>query len=124
MNQTVKQLWIDALRSGDYEQGKGTLTYIGGDGKELDCCLGVLCKVAIANGVKVKVDKDLDRLRYDDVTAYIPDSVMEWADMADGDPELAGVDPHGDDEEASASVWNDVVGADFDLIADLIDANL
>lgn len=44
MNKEIKQQWIDALRSGNYLQGKGCLTQIK-DGKEYDCCLGVLCKV-------------------------------------------------------------------------------
>lgn len=37
MKQDIKELWIRALRSGDYHQGRGNLRY----GK-LHCCLGVL----------------------------------------------------------------------------------
>ena len=36
----IKQRWIDALRSGQYLQGRGQLQ---ADGKF--CCLGVLCEV-------------------------------------------------------------------------------
>lgn len=40
MDQEIKQKWVQALRSGDYEQGMGTLCK---DGKY--CCLGVLGEV-------------------------------------------------------------------------------
>lgn len=35
------QNWIDALRSGDYEQGIGTIR-----GTDVHCCLGVLCDIS------------------------------------------------------------------------------
>ena len=38
MNPEVKQKWIDALRSGKYEQGSEKLRSVSGY-----CCLGVLC---------------------------------------------------------------------------------
>jgi len=42
MNTEVKQLWIDALLSGEYPQGRNALrnTY---EGRDNFCCLGVLC---------------------------------------------------------------------------------
>jgi hypothetical protein len=39
MNQEIKKLWIDALTSGDYQQGRLRLRTV--DGRY--CCLGVLC---------------------------------------------------------------------------------
>ena len=47
MNPEVKQLWLDALRSGKYEQGKLML-------RPTDnsyCCLGVLCEIAQESGI-------------------------------------------------------------------------
>ncbi|EKS37796.1 hypothetical protein [Afipia clevelandensis] len=41
MNAELKKKWIEALRSGEYEQGRN---YFEKAGKF--CCLGVLCKVA------------------------------------------------------------------------------
>lgn len=41
MDKELKQKWIDALRSGEYKQTKGTLRDTNGH-----CCLGVLCDVA------------------------------------------------------------------------------
>lgn len=36
-----QQKWIDALRSGDYKQGKGTLKSRNKEGEVCYCCLGV-----------------------------------------------------------------------------------
>jgi hypothetical protein len=41
MTPELKQKWLDALRSGNYVQGEGTLN----KGGKM-CCLGVLCDVA------------------------------------------------------------------------------
>lgn len=51
MDAQLKQKWVEALRSGKYEQGRGQLF---DDGKY--CCLGVFCQVAgleIENGNRV-----------------------------------------------------------------------
>ena len=42
MNKQVKRLWLDALKSRKYPQGKGRLKR--GDSF---CCLGVLCELSI-----------------------------------------------------------------------------
>jgi hypothetical protein len=44
MNKEIKTLWINALRSGKYEQTTGTLKSSTGH-----CCLGVLCELYIEN---------------------------------------------------------------------------
>jgi hypothetical protein len=41
MDTTLKAKWVEALRSGKYQQGQG---YLQKDGKF--CCLGVLCDVS------------------------------------------------------------------------------
>lgn len=41
MNAALKAKWVDALRSGDYQQGE---MFLRRDGKH--CCLGVLCELA------------------------------------------------------------------------------
>ena len=48
MNKEVKKLWLDALKSRQYVQGKGRLrkTVLGSD---CFCCLGVLCDLSISN---------------------------------------------------------------------------
>ena len=44
--QENRKLWIAALRSGKYTQGKGSLCRRDDEGNEYHCCLGVLCEVA------------------------------------------------------------------------------
>lgn len=46
----ARRLWVKALRSGEYKQGYGYLHYKRG-GKDKFCCLGVLCDLAVKNGV-------------------------------------------------------------------------
>lgn len=46
-----QQKWVDALRSGKYNQGYRVLQ--NGNGY---CCLGVACDVAKNNGIKVELD--------------------------------------------------------------------
>lgn len=98
------QLWVDALRSGDYKQGRYTLTEVRPDG-EFDCCLGVACKVAIANGVSVETKQ----ARHPSSTttlhpfitygghqgALVPDSVAKWLGAASS-RELASLAPLND----------------------------
>lgn len=115
MNKKAKKLWIDALRSGKYEQGYGQLC---DNGKY--CCLGVLVDIAISHdsfndGFKSKRDdywKKLDRL---------PVSVADWAGLEETDPCLREGDIW--EYEGRASNLNDD-GVDFDEIADLIERNL
>jgi hypothetical protein len=41
-----RQAWLEALRSGDYQQGKGALKRISEYGYEVThCCMGVACEV-------------------------------------------------------------------------------
>lgn len=44
MNKELKDKWVKALRSGDYDQGKGALCQVSHTGAEY-CCLGVLYEV-------------------------------------------------------------------------------
>ena len=43
MNPEIKQKWLDALRSGEYEQTSGALKKVDDEGNYSYCCLGVLC---------------------------------------------------------------------------------
>jgi hypothetical protein len=47
MSMSLKQKWIDALRSGKYTQGRYALEIVDKQNKVTgNCCLGVLCRVA------------------------------------------------------------------------------
>lgn len=101
MNPEIKKRWLGALRSGRYDQGRnGYLRQPHGRGNALFCCLGVLCDLAVQDGLAEWVDVpdtrlhdahsvlvwngeelDVDR-NYD----YLPEKVQEWAGLPDRDP--------------------------------------
>lgn len=54
MKADIRTKWLEALRSGRYQQGRGWLKFKDGDGERY-CCLGVLCEVA---GRKLVPSKD------------------------------------------------------------------
>lgn len=65
MDAKVKELWIEALRSGEFEQGVGQLCF-----ENHYCCLGVLELLACREGV-VK--------QFDGSRAYLSPVVALWA---------------------------------------------
>lgn len=120
MNAQVKERWLAALRSGKYKQTKGALNR----GDNHYCCLGVLCELAIEEGVVLgwvdTVGKTLDKslgiisvVGGDVESAILPKAVVEWAGLPESNP-TAG--------ECLAEA-NDY-GRDFNYIADLIERYL
>lgn len=115
MDPALKALWIQELRSGEYQQGEGRLRYLDAGGIERFCCLGVLCNIVQPS----KWDKPED---HSGVGGYItliahnnagdmPSSVVY---ERSGLPEAAGVE---------LSRMNDD-GMSFETIADWIEVNL
>jgi hypothetical protein len=76
MKKKIAKLWIKALESGKYKQIKGQLA-----NKDGYCCLGVLCELAIENGVEVSRQFDKDTVLFDNEIEHLPKSVMKWAGM-------------------------------------------
>lgn len=140
MDKRIKERWLAALRSGDYEQTDGYLhvkadkssdTFDVSDGY---CCLGVLCELAVADGViqKQRVNgnsffeygnPDKDDWDY----SVLPVSVREWAGLQDANPYVNalkdGLDPEQYDAWAALSEANDN-GSTFAQIADWIERDL
>lgn len=125
----VKAKWTEALRSGTYTQGVGQLR----DQANNYCCLGVLCEVAVQEGVipPAKVMDGWTDYGFGDPTAtdqrtgVLPLSVQKWAFEDFTPPPLANAnyeDPILGDHHASN--WNDDYDASFDMIADLVEAHL
>lgn len=68
------QKWVAALRSKKYTQGKDCLAQ-----HDQFCCLGVLCELAIENGVPlVKTEGSSGLTHYDGSSTYLPLSVKKW----------------------------------------------
>ena len=74
MKKEVADEWIKALRSGDYNQTKESLS--DGDGF---CCLGVLCDIS---GLGSWNDYG-DSTHYGTEGEVLPEFVMEWAGIRD-----------------------------------------
>lgn len=89
MNDDVKQKWLTALRSGDYEQGRAHLALITPEGAEY-CCLGVLCDLAERAGLIETQVKDYGNNR---IVYYVPHGVL-----VDEDPEY--------DQEMDLPAWS------------------
>lgn len=101
MNPEVKQKWIDALRSGKYEQGSEKLRSVSGY-----CCLGVLCDL-YAQEHNVEWDfrgneetnlQPMDYWYYEGESEFLPESVMNWAGLELNCP-LIEIDVAEDDED-------------------------
>lgn len=95
MNPEVKQKWIDALRSGDYEQGSEKLRSVSGY-----CCLGVLCDIYSREhdtqwefrGYDELSDETnphpMDYWYFDEQSEFLPYSVMDWAGLKTHNPSM------------------------------------
>lgn len=117
MNQEVKTKWLDALRSGKYEQGQSFLRV-----DDTFCCLGVLCDIYLKeknlNWIQVNVDDDpilysCMRFTEDEV---LPEEVMKWVSLDTPDPRITS-------KNAQVSELNDD-SYSFNEIADLIEKEL
>lgn len=115
--------YIDALRSGEYTQGRNKLEKIV-DGATRHCCLGVACRVALANGVEMNITPFVDsgsdastKTAFDDDTAFLPVKVIDWLG-------LIGIDANNptlitaEGTENTATVLNDEGLFTFEQIAD------
>lgn len=129
MNPDVKTKWLAALRSGEYEQTDGMLLKVTGERKQ-HCCLGVLCELAVAEGVipparlvenwdgTQKIGQFGDRLE----EGTLPAEVSEWSGVDDYGHYAAVVDEDGIEYTPFLTEINDE-GASFAEIADIIEAN-
>lgn len=127
INRERVQLFINALRSGNYKQASGTLArkLPGEDWKY--CCLGVACEVARQNGVEIAVtdrseDYSTNRM-YDNRLDILPQAVREWYGFEQANPTI-NVPRHCDSceeihmEDNGATYANDALALSFGVIAD------
>lgn len=132
MKKTVKKKWLKALRSGEYKQGKWQLQTPASEGTVASfCCLGVLCELAVAEGVipPPKLNTENDKMYYGngdgDTSTILPGAVIDWAflkrEVERGDKDNFR-DPHAGAHHLS--FVNDFGGKSFNQIADLIEEHL
>lgn len=109
MDQNIKKQWVEALRSGKYEQGKDWLQHQG-----KFCCLGVLCDLH-AKATNNDWSQHVNVGYYLDQTEFLPEEVVDWAGLLSSDPCVG---------EKKVSWYNDAKDFNFDQIANLIESNL
>lgn len=82
MNKDVKKKWLAALRSGKYTKGVSKLHQSRSDNTEIYCCLGVLCELAVDEGIIDPPDKeDYGIYFYQEQSAFLPMEVLKWAGL-------------------------------------------
>lgn len=136
VNKEHIKLWVDALKSGNYEQSDGSLKNDRGY-----CCLGVACEVYIAAEDKLTTDARFENHTFFDAstddkgeTAMLPLSVMKWLGFESNDPCVDYIqDEYDEDLEEftgekvenndSLSCLNDDKNFDFHQIAEVLKEN-
>ena len=118
MKEEIAQRWIQALRSGEYKQGKSFLRL----GEEY-CCLGVLCSLAFEEDPslgkwELVPDSSIHTASttFDHTNIDLPVSVRRWAGLK----ERRGQFPK--EEDPSLTARNDR-GDTFEEIAQVIEEN-
>lgn len=112
MNKRIAARWVERLRSGEIPQGVRHLGAV--DGKR--CCLGVLCDIAVEDGVieapaiseAGRLDSPSPSLSYAGFDSLPHPSIYRWSGIAEGFAQYL-------------AEMNDA-GATFEQIADLIEA--
>lgn len=118
VNKERVQLLVDALLSGEHVQGFGVLERITDGGVTERCCLGVACRVAMANGVVVGTQTEGHEgsaTFFDSSSGTLPWSVQTWFGFDSESPNLLGADSP--DNNWTAIDMNDNRREPFALIA-------
>lgn len=110
MDPEAKTTWLEALRSGNFEQTTSKLQ----DEKGCNCCLGVLARV---QDIKFKSSVYGQSFNFGEVVDHEGDYISNYC-PPDG---FCGISP---DVQEHLVNMNDVEKKSFDEIADYIEANL
>jgi hypothetical protein len=85
MNPQIKQKWVSALRSGEYQQTQRRLHDENGF-----CCLGVLCDLYGKENNKEWQHNEVVGYFYENHSFSLPSSVVKWAGVEDSNPFVNG----------------------------------
>ena len=145
MNQKIKHKWLRALRSGEFVQGRRFLTArnadqpLSAENPNKYCCLGVLCELAVQDGIISKAEEligtgqigndthtELIATNYDaeeeQQLRVLPQAVQEWAGLPNFSPYIEY--NYDLQSQTPLAVLNDHVRLSFAEIADLIEEQL
>lgn len=105
----IQKAWVRALRSGRYKQGHTYLSRKVGKVTE-HCCLGVLCQMAVKEGV-IEISGTSGVFSYGVSKSTLPNKVEKWA----------GVRTEGGDYESSCLTAQNDNDVSFKKIATIIE---
>lgn len=112
MKKEIMEIWVAALRSGEFKQTKHVLY---DPEMKRHCCLGVLSDIALTEGVCDYQEIGSNKARYDNFKDNVLcTSVRDWAEMKTNKGKL--------DHLNSLVDLNDK-GKTFEEIADIIEKN-
>jgi len=111
MKKRIRNLWVKALRSGDYRQGTAGLR-----AENMFCCLGVLCDLhSKAAFVGWDYDEKTGIFCYLGESVVLPREVCEWAGLDEANPAVTKI---------FLTTHNDTARRSFTRIARLIERHL
>ena len=138
MKSAVLDELIRRLRSGDYHQGQSALRLRNGEGMaDTYCCLGVMCEIAVEEGVITREPARNVGGGYwygnsnQGSDIYLPDDVVIWAGIVSDIEKESSMDEYfyeqrgayGEAKHMALAVMNDD-GKPFPEIADWLAANV
>jgi len=112
MKKKIAELWVKALRSGEFKQGT---RYLDNNGKY--CCLGVLSVLGLVEGVCEYEKNSENHGIYNKSRVYLPTAIQKWAGIESSGGEFTN------NTNTSLAELNDVDRLNFDEIADYIEKN-
>lgn len=132
MKAEIKYRWVNALTSGDYQQGNRRLHTVQ-DGVHKFCCLGVLCEIAVQDGIvnrffegsqKCYSYRSASGENYPHI-GVLPNSVGRWAGLYSANPQIVLPPVYREGNgNALLSHLNDVLRLDFAKIGRIINDQL
>ena len=136
MNQQIKEKWIAALRSGEYNQSSNKLRSTQGF-----CCLGVLCDLYAKEHNDSEWEYRYENEYHTQPTDYwyfnneselLPQQVKNWAELSNTNPSVEVVvtkEYYDDEDDTPDSYWQPLSelndeGESFNQIASMIESSL
>lgn len=108
----ARKLWVEALRSGKYQQGREVLRRFDGFDHQF-CCLGVACDLFAAHEGALSWSLTDS---FDGQTQILPVAVRNWLGLRDRNGS------YGDDDHHAALDAHNDSGWSFESIADIIES--
>lgn len=111
MKEDIKNLWVKAARSGEFQQ-RGYALYR----NNKYCIMGVLAMLAMLEGICDYSENSSGEGLFDDEVAKLPQSVVDWAELKSDSGIIKG-------EFVTLQGYNDTFGYDFEQLADIIETH-